>query len=115
MRWLPFLLGGGRVLWFGLVGLCAAVGVVRFVCSLLGRWGLSFLPSGWAACRWRLGVIRKAIKKRKIFPSDDSARKMVYLAIKDASKKWSMPIQNWRQAMSRFIIEFEERLEKHIN
>tara|TARA_B100000508_G_scaffold69785_1_gene54518 strand:+ start:34 stop:1251 length:1218 start_codon:yes stop_codon:yes gene_type:complete len=60
-------------------------------------------------------VIRKAIKKRKIFPSDDSARKMVYLAIKDASKKWSMPIQNWRQAMSRFIIEFEERLEKHIN
>ena len=60
-------------------------------------------------------VIHKAIKKRKIFPSDDSARKMVYLAIKDASKKWTMPIQNWRQAMSRFIIEFEERLEKHIN
>jgi len=60
-------------------------------------------------------VIRKVIKKRKIFPSDDSARKMVYLAIKDASKKWTMPIQNWRQAMSRFIIEFEERLERHIN
>ena len=60
-------------------------------------------------------VIRKAIKKRKIFPSDDSARKMVYLAIKDASKKWTMPIQNWRQAMSHFIIEFEERLERHIN
>jgi transposase-like protein len=50
-------------------------------------------------------VIRKAIKKRKIFPSDDSARKMVYLAIKDASKKWSMPIQNWRQAMSRVFLE----------
>ena len=60
-------------------------------------------------------VIRKAIKKRKVFPSDDSAKKMVYLAIKDASKKWTMPIQNWRQAMSRFIIEFEERLEKHIH
>ena len=60
-------------------------------------------------------VIRKAIKKRKIFPSDDSAKKMVYLAIKDASKKWTMPIQSWRQAMSRFIIEFEDRLEKHIN
>jgi transposase-like protein len=60
-------------------------------------------------------VIRRAIKKRKVFPSDDSARKMVYLAIKEASKKWTMPIQNWRQAMSRFIIEFEERLEKHIN
>nr|PMH71670.1 transposase [Enterovibrio norvegicus] len=60
-------------------------------------------------------VIRRAIKKRKVFPSDDAARKMVYLAIKDASKKWTMPIRNWRQAMSRFIIEFGERLEKHIN
>lgn len=60
-------------------------------------------------------VIRKAIKKRKIFPNDDSARKMIYLAIKDASKKWTMPIRNWHQAMSRFIIEFEERLENHIN
>lgn len=60
-------------------------------------------------------VIRRAIKKRKVFPSDDSARKMVYLAIMEASKKWTMPIQKWRQAMSRFIIEFGERLEKHLN
>ena len=59
-------------------------------------------------------VIRKAIKKRKIFPSDDSAKKMIYLAVKEASKKWTMPIRNWRQAMSRFIIEFDERLERHI-
>ncbi|ELQ9628014.1 IS256 family transposase, partial [Salmonella enterica] len=40
-------------------------------------------------------VIRAAIKKRKVFPTDDSVRKVIYLAIKDASKKWSMPIQNW--------------------
>ena len=59
-------------------------------------------------------VIRKALKKRKIFPSDDSAKKMVYLAITEASKKWTMPIHNWRQAMVRFIIEFGDRLEKHI-
>lgn len=59
-------------------------------------------------------VIRRAIKKRKIFPNDDSARKMIYLAIKEASKKWTMPIREWRNAMSRFIIEFEERLSKHI-
>ncbi|EBH3652281.1 IS256 family transposase, partial [Salmonella enterica subsp. enterica serovar Bareilly] len=50
-------------------------------------------------------VIRAAIKKRKVFPTDDSVRKVIYLAIKGASKKWSMPIQNWRLAMSRFIIE----------
>ncbi|ECF6031876.1 IS256 family transposase, partial [Salmonella enterica subsp. salamae] len=55
-------------------------------------------------------VIRAAIKKRKVFPTDDSVRKVIYLAIKDASKKWSMPIQNWRLAMSRFIIEFGDRL-----
>jgi len=59
-------------------------------------------------------VIRRAIKKRKLFPNDDSARKMIYLAIKEASKKWTMPIRDWRNAMSRFIIEFEERLSKHI-
>ncbi len=55
-------------------------------------------------------VIRTAIKKRKVFPTDDSVRKVVYLAIKDAPKKWSMPIQNWRLAMSRFIIAFDDRL-----
>lgn len=59
-------------------------------------------------------VIRAAIKKRKVFPTDDSVRKVIYLAIKDASKKWSMPIQNWRLAMSRFIIEFGARLSDHL-
>ncbi len=59
-------------------------------------------------------VIRAAIKKRKVFPTDDSVRKVIYLAIKDASKKWSMPIQNWRLAMSRFIIEFGDRVSDHL-
>ncbi|MCE2004289.1 IS256 family transposase [Enterobacter asburiae] len=59
-------------------------------------------------------VIRQAIKKRKVFPTDDSVRKVIYLAIKDASKKWSMPIRNWRLAMSRFIIEFGDRLSDHL-
>ena len=39
-------------------------------------------------------VIRKAIKKRKLFPTDDSAKKVVYLAIENATKKWTMPIRN---------------------
>ncbi len=55
-------------------------------------------------------VIRHATKKRKIFPTDDSVRKVVYLAIQAASKKWNMPIRDWRAAMSRFLIEFEDRL-----
>lgn len=59
-------------------------------------------------------VIRQAIKKRKAFPTDDSVRKVIYLAIQSASKKWSMPIQNWRLAMSRFIIEFGDRIDGHL-
>jgi len=55
-------------------------------------------------------VIRKAIKKRKLFPSDDSAKKVVYLAIQEASKKWTMPIRNWKSALNRFMIEFKDRL-----
>ena len=55
-------------------------------------------------------VIRKVIKKRKLFPSDDSAQKVIYLAIQDASKKWTMPIRNWKSALNRFMIEFEGRL-----
>ncbi|EOS96733.1 putative transposase [Erwinia tracheiphila PSU-1] len=59
-------------------------------------------------------VIRAAIKKRKVFPTDDSVRKVIYLAIRDALKKWSMPNQNWRLAMSRFIIGFGDRLSAHL-
>ena len=55
-------------------------------------------------------VIRKVIKKRKLFPTDDSARKVIYLAIQEAAKKWTMPIHNWKAAMNRFMIEFEDRL-----
>ena len=58
-------------------------------------------------------VIRKATKKRKLFPTDDSARKVVYLAIMDASKRWTMPIRNWKAALNRFMIEFDERLSQY--
>jgi transposase-like protein len=59
-------------------------------------------------------VIRKAIKKRKLFPTDESANKVVYLAIQQASKKWTMPIRNWKPALNRFMIEFEDRLTDYL-
>ncbi len=59
-------------------------------------------------------VVRKAIKKRKLFPTDDSAMKVVYLTVQQASKKWTMPIRNWKPALNRFTIEFEERLAEYI-
>ena len=59
-------------------------------------------------------VLRKVIKKRKLFPTDDSARKVVFLAMQEASKKWTMPIKNWKAALNRFMIEFEDRLIEYV-
>jgi transposase-like protein len=59
-------------------------------------------------------VIRKSTRNRKIFPDDQSALKVVYLAIQEASKKWSMPIRNWKPALNRFSIEFGERVTDHL-
>lgn len=55
-------------------------------------------------------VIRKAINNRKIFPSDRSALKVVYLATQKASQKWTMSLRDWRAAMNYFAIEFEGRI-----
>lgn len=54
-------------------------------------------------------VIRKAIKNRKIFPNEGSALKIIYLAIEQASRKWTLPLRNWKPAMNRFAIEYEGR------
>lgn len=59
-------------------------------------------------------VLRKATKQRKLFPTDDSALKVAYLAIHQAAKKWTMPIQNWKLALNRFIIKFGDRLNGHL-
>mgnify|MGYP001215525878 CR=1 FL=1 len=58
-------------------------------------------------------VIRKAIKKCKLFPHSEEAKK-VYLATREASKKWTMPIRNWRSALNHFMIVFDERLSDHV-
>jgi len=55
-------------------------------------------------------VIRKLTRNRKIYPNEDSALKIVYLAIREASRKWTMPIRNWKSALNHFAILFERRL-----
>ena len=59
-------------------------------------------------------VIRKATKKRKLFPTDHSALKVVYPTVNQAAKTWTMPIQNWKRALNRFMIEFEYRLKYYV-
>jgi putative transposase len=55
-------------------------------------------------------TIRKFTRNRKQYPSADSAVKLVYLAISEAAKKWTMPIVGWKQALNHFAILFEGRL-----
>ena len=59
-------------------------------------------------------VIRHATKKRKIFSSDDSAKKVIYLAVESASQKWTMPIRNWRSTMNWFMIHFDNRITDYL-
>jgi len=54
--------------------------------------------------------LRKVTKNRGSFPNDDAVFKILYLALKNASKKWTMPIQNWKEAMNHFAILFEDRM-----
>ncbi len=49
-----------------------------------------------------------------LFPTDDSAKKMLYLATQAATRNWIMPIRNWKLALNRFMIEFEDRLTDYI-
>ena len=53
---------------------------------------------------------RKVTKTRSLFPNDDALKKMLYLAYRDLSKKWTMPIRNWSIVISNFSIMFEQRL-----
>jgi len=50
--------------------------------------------------------LRKVTKNRSTFSTDDAILKILYLAIRNASKKWTMPIREWGQALNQFAIEF---------
>jgi putative transposase len=54
--------------------------------------------------------LRKVIKTRASFPNDEAAFKLLFLALRNAAKKWTMPIRNWSQAMQAFSIIFEGRV-----
>ena len=57
-------------------------------------------------------VIRKFTRNRKIYPNEESALKIVFMAIREASRKWTLPIKHWKQALNHFAILFEDRLPK---
>lgn len=55
-------------------------------------------------------VIRKFTRNRKIYPNEESVLKIIYMAINEASKKWTHPIKHWNQALNYFSILYEDRV-----
>jgi putative transposase len=56
------------------------------------------------------GKIRKYTKNKLSFPTDEAVMKSVYLALREASKKWTMPIRNWGMILNQFLTIFENRV-----
>ena len=54
--------------------------------------------------------LRKVTKSRGSFPSDEALLKLFYLALNNISKKWTMPLRDWKAALTRFTIQFEGRM-----
>lgn len=54
--------------------------------------------------------LRKITKNRGSFPSDEALTKLFYLALRNMAKKWTMPVRDWKAALNRFTIQFEERM-----
>lgn len=54
-------------------------------------------------------TLRKAVRNRGHFSTEDGIMKVLYLAIRGVSKKWNMPIREWKQALNHFAILFEDR------
>ena len=54
--------------------------------------------------------LRKITKNRGSFPSDEALFKLFHLALKNISKKWTMPIRDWKAALNRFSIQFDDRM-----
>jgi putative transposase len=53
--------------------------------------------------------VRKIIKTKGSFPNDDAVYKIVFLALQNAQKKWTMPIRDWPLALNQFHICFQDR------
>lgn len=54
--------------------------------------------------------LRKLTKNRGSFPSDEALIKLFYLALRNISQRWTLPIRDWKAALTRFTIQFEDRM-----
>jgi len=54
-------------------------------------------------------TLRKVTRNHRIFPSDDAVYKVLYLAVQNITKKWTLPIRDWNAALNWFVVAFAER------
>src|SRR3979411_2061824 len=54
--------------------------------------------------------LRKVTKARGSFPNDEAVSKLLFLALRNIAKKWTMPVHAWKDALNRFAIIYENRL-----
>jgi putative transposase len=57
-------------------------------------------------------TLQKVTTNHRIFPSDEAVYKVIYLAMHNISKKWTMTIGDWKPTLKRFAVEFAERFPK---
>ena len=53
--------------------------------------------------------VRKIIKTRGHFPTDDAANKLIWLALRNITAGWSNAAHNWKEAMNQFAILYDDR------
>ena len=54
--------------------------------------------------------LRKVTKARGSFPNDEVVFKLLYLALRNIAKKWTTSVHDWKAALNRFAIVYENRL-----
>ena len=54
--------------------------------------------------------LRRVLRNRGAFPNDASIMKLLYLALRNAAKKWTLPIRDWKVALNQFVIQFGKRM-----
>jgi len=64
----------------------------------------------WNGIEWLNMSLRKVTKARGSFPNDEAVFKLLFLALRNIAKKWTMPVHDWKAALNRFAIVYENRL-----
>ena len=83
--------------------------------STKARFGTGTAPDGTLWAKNSPLTLEKSarIKNSGSFSSDDAVLRLFYLALENISKKWTMPIRDWKASLNRFTIQFGDKIPQH--